>query len=168
VSEVASGELVEQIVEQLVSRHLRIAIAESLTGGLLVAEFVRVPGVSAVLNGGVVAYNVELKHTLLGVDAALLARHGAVHPDVAAAMALGVRDRLAVAGRPASIGMATTGVAGPGQQDGQPVGTVFVGIAIGEHVHILRLSLDGSRDDIRRTVVSESLVQLGKLLASEF
>jgi nicotinamide-nucleotide amidase len=149
-----------ELIATLTSRRLTIAVAESLTGGLLVAELVRVAGASAVVLGGVVAYNTELKHTVLGVDAALLAEHGAVHETVAAQMAFGVRTALAVGGRPADIGISTTGVAGPLEQDGQPVGTVFLGFAIGNESHTTRLALRGSRNDIRSAVVSESLSQL--------
>jgi nicotinamide-nucleotide amidase len=156
--------LAREVVADLIRLRLTIAVAESLTGGLLVADLVSVPGASAVVRGGIVAYDTALKHSLLGVDAALLAEHGAVHPDVAAQMARGVRDRLAVGGVPASIGISTTGVAGPDPQDGQPVGTVFVGIAVGDDTSILSLALQGSRSAIRRTVVSESLRELKALL----
>ena len=155
-----------EIIEELAHRNQTIAIAESLTGGLLVAELISVPGASRVVRGGIVAYDTSLKHSLLGVDEQLLAEHGAVHPEVAAQMAAGVRERLAVGGQPASIGVSTTGVAGPDPQDGQAVGTVFVGIAIGGETTILSLSLEGSREDIRRGVVSESLEQLHRLLKS--
>lgn len=153
------------IIALLTERHHTIAVAESLTGGLLVAELIRTPGASAVVSGGVVAYNTELKHTLLGVDAEVLAAHGAVHPDVAAQMAAGVRATLAVAGEPAHIGISTTGVAGPGQQDGQPPGTVFLGFAIGTEVRTKRLELSGSREDIRSAAVHEALAELSALLA---
>ena len=153
------------IIAALAARHQRIAVAESLTGGLLVAELIRTPGASAVVSGGIVAYSTELKHTLLGVDAEVLAAHGAVHPDVAAQMAAGVRVALTVAGEPAYIGISTTGVAGPEPQDGQPVGTVYLGFAVGTEVRTTRLELSGSRDDIRAAVVSESLRELADLLA---
>jgi len=153
------------IIATLTARHHTIAVAESLTGGLLVAELIRTPGASAVVSGAVVAYNTELKHTVLGVDAEVLAAHGAVHPDVAAQMAVGVRVALAVAGEPAHIGISTTGVAGPDPQDGQPVGTVYLGFAIGTEVHTHALHLSGTRDDIRSAVVYESLVQLDKLIS---
>ena len=159
-----SASLSAEIIATLVARHLRIAVAESLTGGLLVAELIRTPGASAVVLGGVVAYNTELKHTVLGVDAEVLAAHGAVHPDVAAQMAAGVRDALAVAGQPAQIGISTTGVAGPDPQDGQPVGTVYLGFAIGSEVRTKQLALSGSREHIRSAVVYESLVELKNLL----
>jgi nicotinamide-nucleotide amidase len=159
-----SSTLSAEVVALLTARRHTIAVAESLTGGLLVAELIRTPGASAVVLGGVVAYNTELKHTVLGVDAEVLAAHGAVHPDVAAQMAAGVRDALAVAGRPAHIGISTTGVAGPDPQDGQPVGTVFLGFAVGTAVSTRALSLSGSREHIRSAVVYESLLQLKSLL----
>lgn len=152
------------IIAALVGRGYTIAVAESLTGGLLVAELIATPGASAAVLGGVVAYNTELKRTVLGVDGELLATHGAVHPDVASQMATGVRVALAVADRPADIGLSTTGVAGPDPQDGQPVGTVYLGFAVGDHVHTTRLSLSGSRADIRSAVVSESLSELARIL----
>jgi nicotinamide-nucleotide amidase len=148
----------------LTRRGLTIAVAESLTGGLLVAELIAVPGASKVVSGGVVAYNTALKHTLLGVDAALLASRGAVDPDVASEMAAGVRRACAIDGVPASIGLSTTGVAGPEPQDGKPVGTVFVGISTDDRHYVFDLALGGSRNALRRRVVSESLVQLKKVL----
>lgn len=152
------------VIATLTARHWSIAVAESLTGGLLTAELVRIPGASLVLRGGVVAYDTNIKHSLLGVDAGLLALHGAVHPDVAAQMATGVRAALAVAGEPAHVGISTTGVAGPDPQDGQPVGTVFLGFAIGDRVRTTGLQLSGTRDEIRSAVVSESLDELLRLL----
>jgi nicotinamide-nucleotide amidase len=152
------------LVAELRDRGLTLAIAESLTGGLLVAEFVAVPGASAVLDGGVVAYNTALKHSVLGVDAALLDEHGAVHPEVALQMADRVRTVLAVDGRPSDVGLSTTGVAGPDWQDGQPPGTVFLGIAVGSDVRTARLELTGDRGAIRRATVSESLLELSRSL----
>jgi len=159
-----SADLAAGIIRRCTERGLTIAVAESLTGGLLVASLVAVPGASAVLLGGVVAYNTALKHTLLGVDAGLLAMNGAVDPDVAEQMAGGVRERLAVDGRPATIGVATTGVAGPDSQDGHPVGTVFIGLATAEGTAHGALALTGSRDAIRNAVVYESLLRLTTLI----
>jgi nicotinamide-nucleotide amidase len=148
------------VVRELIARGWSIAVAESLTGGLLVAELIRTPGASAVVHGGIVAYSTELKHTLLGVDSGVLAAHGPVHADVAAQMAAGVRDRMAVGAVPATVGISTTGVAGPEPQDGVAVGTVFLGIAVGSDVRATGLQLSGDREAIRRAAVSESLVQL--------
>lgn len=147
----------ETVVHTLIQRGLTIAVAESLTGGLLTAELTSVPGASAVVLGGAVVYATELKHTLLGVDAALLAAEGPVHPEVARQLAVGVRDRLAVAGRAADIGVATTGVAGPDPQGGRPVGTVYVGVASAAGARSVALALTGDRDGIRRQTVVEAV-----------
>lgn len=153
-----------RLVHLLVQRGYTIAVAESLTGGLLVAELIRTPGASATVLGGIVAYDTELKHTLLGVDAALLAEHGPVHPEVARQMALGVRRRLAVGGRDADVGIGTTGVAGPDTQGGAAVGTVFVGLAVRDRVDVLPLHLPGDRAAIRAAAVTESLAGLEAML----
>lgn len=121
----AEEETLERVVHRLLAeRSATVATAESLTGGLLGARLTDMPGSSVTYAGGVVSYATRLKHQLLGVPADLLAAEGAVHPEVAAAMAAGVRDRLG-----ASYGLAVTGVAGPDPQDGRPVGTVFIAVA---------------------------------------
>jgi nicotinamide-nucleotide amidase len=155
---------VTDAVAGLIARGWSIAVAESLTGGLLTAELVRVPGVSAVLRGGVVAYDTAVKASVLGVDRELLDAHGAVHPRVAEQMADRVRAVLAVGGEGAHVGLATTGVAGPDPQDGQPPGTVFVGFAVGERVWSRRLELAGDRAAIRSAAVSESLSELLRMV----
>ena len=149
-----------EIIDALRRSGRTIAVAESLTGGLLVAELVSVPGASAVVRGGVVAYATDLKASLLGVDAALLDAVGAIHPDVAQQMAAGVRTRLG-----ADIGIATTGAAGPDPQDGHAPGEVWLGFAIGDAVSSVGLALGGDRAAIRRDTVSESLSRLRQLLA---
>jgi nicotinamide-nucleotide amidase len=149
-----------RIVAALTRRGLSLAVAESLTGGLLVSAIVDTPGASAVLRGGVVAYDTRAKASVLGVDADLLARVGAVDPDVALEMAEGVRRVFALGSSPADIGIATTGVAGPEPQDGHPVGTVFVAWVVGDRREVRRLELSGERSQIRSDVVSESLREL--------
>lgn len=121
----AEEETLDQVVHHLLAeRSATVATAESLTGGLLGARLTDMPGSSATFRGGVVAYATDLKAGLLDVPRELLAEHGAVHPDVAAAMARGVRDRLG-----ATYGLAVTGVAGPEPQDGHSVGTVDLSVA---------------------------------------
>ncbi|MFM1956972.1 MAG: hypothetical protein RLZ41_371 [Actinomycetota bacterium] len=159
-----------EILQQLESRGFKLAIAESLTGGLLSAEFVSVAGASKVLLGSIVAYQTALKHELLGVSRALLENQGPVDPEVAAQMASGVRTKLAIKTNTDEnlvIGIATTGVAGPDPQDGVAVGTVYVAIsgpgAIGDSVYAYELS--GSRDAIRAETVAKALAALGECLA---
>jgi nicotinamide-nucleotide amidase len=131
-----------------------VATAESLTGGLLGAALTTISGSSATYRGGVVAYATDAKHDLLDVPAGLLARRGAVDPDVALAMAAGVRDRFA-----ATYGIATTGVAGPTEQDGKPVGTAFVAlVGPDSEARVVReLKLRGDRDRIRQGTVTAAL-----------
>ena len=147
----------ESLLALLAERGWSIAVAESLTGGLVVASLVSVPGASAWVRGGVVAYATELKQSLLGVDAALLDAHGAVHPEVARQMAHGVRRAAAVHGQDADVGIATTGIAGPDTPDGQPVGTVHVGVAWPGGDRVVSLRLKGDRDEIRATSVRHAL-----------
>jgi nicotinamide-nucleotide amidase len=154
----------DELVRLLIDRHLTIAVAESLTGGLLVSELITTPGASATVLGGVVAYNTQLKHSVLGVDAAILNVHGAVHPDVAAQMASRVRDVLAVAGVPADIGVATTGVAGPDPQDGHEPGTVFIAVAIAGDVRVTALQFDGDRAAIRQATVEAAVSAVSQRL----
>ncbi len=153
-----------RIIAALTTSHSSIAIAESLTGGLLTAALVAVPGASVVLRGGVVAYDTAIKHTLLGVDAEVLSAHGPVHPDVAMQMAVGVRTTLAVGGEPALIGLSTTGVAGPESHDGHEPGTAFVGLAIGGEVRSFPLRLSGDRNAVRAGVVQHALAILEESL----
>lgn len=161
----ADADLTAVVVGALIERGLTVAAAESLTGGLLTAELTRVPGASATVLGGAVVYATELKHTLVGVDAALLAAEGPVHPEVARQLAAGVRERLAVGGRAADIGVATTGVAGPDPQGGRAVGTVYVGISSSAGTRSVALELSGDRDAIRRATVEKAVralaVELG-------
>jgi nicotinamide-nucleotide amidase len=140
------------LLDLLQARGLTLAVAESLTGGMVAARLVDVPGASAVLRGGVVAYATDLKAALLGVDAGLLAREGAVHPDVAVQMAQGVRTRLR-----ADVGLATTGVAGPDPQDGHPPGTVHVAVVTATGSRVASPIVTGTRADVRERAVREVL-----------
>jgi nicotinamide-nucleotide amidase len=98
----------------------------------------------------VVAYATDVKRSVLGVDAALLEAHGAVHPRVARQMARGVRDVLGRDGVPADVGVATTGVAGPDMQDGHVVGTVHIGVSTPLGTSVDSLVIAGDRERIRR------------------
>jgi nicotinamide-nucleotide amidase len=140
------------VLRALDARGWSVAAAESLTGGRLTAALVDVPGASAHLRGGIVAYATDLTTSALGVEADLLAARGAVDPAVAEQMAQGVRHVLR-----ADVGLATTGVAGPDPQDGQPVGTVFVAVSTPETTVVTSLTLSGTRDEIRSRAVIGAL-----------
>ncbi|WP_069817533.1 CinA family protein [Streptomyces sp. TP-A0874] len=143
----------ETSLQLLAERGQTLAVAESLTGGLVAAALTAVPGASRAFRGSVTAYATEVKHKVLAVDGALLQTRGAVDAQVAGEMADGVRRLLG-----ADWGAATTGVAGPDPQDGQPVGTVHVAVAgPGGTGRQRLLRLDGDREEIRRRTVQETL-----------
>ncbi|MEU4533416.1 nicotinamide-nucleotide amidohydrolase family protein [Streptosporangium sp. NPDC023825] len=142
-----------EVLALLVRRGETVAVAESLTAGLVCASLTGPPGASAAFLGGVVSYATELKHRLLNVPADLLAREGAVHPEVAAAMADGVRLLTG-----ATYGLAATGVAGPDPQDGKPVGTVHLAVSGPDgRVWHRDPQLAGTRDQIREMTVNEAV-----------
>ncbi|MGL5864471.1 MAG: CinA family protein [Dermatophilaceae bacterium] len=145
------------VVAELRRAELSIATAESLTGGLVCAALTEVPGASSVVRGGVVAYLTEVKSALLGVDAGLLSRAGAVSAEVAAAMANGVR---AVVG--ADVGVSTTGVAGPGPDDGHEAGTVMIAVAGPWGVCTEQYAFAGRRHEVRRASVAAALDLTGR------
>jgi PncC family amidohydrolase len=136
-----------------------LAVAESLTGGLLAASLTDVPGASAVFRGGVCAYATDLKSALLEVPEDTVRASGVVSAEVARAMARGARARPGC-----TYALGTTGVAGPDRQEGRPVGTVFVAVAgpAGDETTALRLS--GDRRAIRRASCLEALRLLRRTL----
>ena len=155
----------ERSVEELVLslcrvRGLSLATAESCTGGLVAARLTSVPGASDVFVGGLVAYSNELKSAGLGVDAGLIAGHGAVSGEVAHAMAAGARERLG-----ADVAVAVTGVAGPeGGTPEKPVGLVFLQAEGPERGRGLRLDLPGDRDAIRSRSAAAALHLVRRVL----
>lgn len=150
-----------EAIRLLTSAGASLAVAESLTGGAVAAAIVDVPGASAALRGGVVAYATDLKARLLDVPADLLHAHGPVHPEVALAMARGVRARL-----DATWGLATTGVAGPDPQDGRPPGEYHVAV-VGPGAAVARSvapSGTSSRAQVRAAARDAALTLLVEVL----
>jgi nicotinamide-nucleotide amidase len=141
------------VVRLLTERAETVAVAESLTGGALASALVDVPGASVVLRGAVVAYATDVKADLLGVDRGLLDRVGAVHPDVAVAMATGVRALLRT-----TWGVGTTGVAGPDPQDGVEPGTAYVAVSgPGGPDVAVEVRVRAGRDIVRQASVANAL-----------
>jgi len=149
--ETAAGVLLESL-------GLTLAVAESMTGGLVASRIVDVPGSSAWFRGGVVAYDSEVKYEVLGV------RDGCpvISAECAEAMAVGVRKRLG-----ADVGLSVTGVAGPAEQEGQPVGTAFFGMAFGDEVTSVQVHLPGDRTRIRQFATISLLDLLRRRLLDE-
>ncbi|HEX6872045.1 MAG TPA: CinA family protein [Micromonosporaceae bacterium] len=148
------------LVTELAKRGQTVAVAESLTGGLLASTLVDIPGVSKVFRGGLVVYATELKASLAGVPERLLDDRGPVDPDVAIALARGARQRCG-----ADWGVATTGVAGPDTQNGVAVGTVYVAVADGVRAEVQRLQFDGDRVAVRTAAVAAALDLLARQVA---
>lgn len=156
------SDLAEVVLEACRARGLLLGVGESCTGGLLGARLTAIPGSSDVVRGGVIAYDDEVKRTLLGVPAALITEHGAVSEPVVCAMASGVRARLRV-----GAALAITGIAGPGGgSDAKPVGTVWIALDLNGAVESRQLRLWGDRDEVRRRSAQAALELLRRTLAS--
>lgn len=141
--------LASKLVEMLLDNGLTISAAESLTAGLFQSELAEIPGVSSALAGGVVTYSEQAKIEQLGILPELIAQHGVVSSECAAAMAFNVREKFGT-----HIGVGLTGVAGPGPQDDEPEGTVWIGLSIGQEPPVTyRLQLSGSRNTNRLRAV---------------
>jgi nicotinamide-nucleotide amidase len=157
----AGRNAVVDLVERLIRSRRSVAVAESLTGGLVMAALTSVPGASATVRGGVVAYATQVKREVLGVDGDLLDSVGAVDGEVAMQMADGVRETIG-----ADFGVATTGVAGPDGQDGKAPGVVFVAVSTPFGRWHRELLLEGDRDAVRTRSSIAALELLSDVLAS--
>lgn len=134
--------LIQELTNCLNDRKLTVAAAESLTGGLFTEEITSVPGSSSVLKGGVVCYSPEVKHTVLKVKQETIDNEGVVSEQCARELAENVADLIG-----SDIGVSFTGVAGPDELEGKPVGTVYIGVAIkGQPTTVDKLTLGGTRE----------------------
>ncbi|MBK5305139.1 MAG: CinA family nicotinamide mononucleotide deamidase-related protein [Frankiaceae bacterium] len=157
------GDRLDEVVHRaLAARQATVAVAESLTGGLIGAALSRLPGSSSTFRGSAVVYATDLKETLAGVPGPLLAAAGAVSAETAGALAAGARERLG-----ATYGIGATGVAGPSEQEGQPVGTVFLAVSGPSGAVVRTLRLPGDRDRVRALAVTMALDLLRRHLAAE-
>ncbi len=149
-----------EILKELNKKGLRLSTAESLTGGLLASAFVDSPGASSVFVNGAVTYSNESKIKILGVKKQTLDMHGAVSGETAEQMAVGIKKI-----SNADIGLSTTGIAGPdSDDDGKPVGLVYIGLCLKEKTIVKKLQLKGSRTEIRLAAVASVLDTLKKEL----
>ncbi|MGO4394626.1 CinA family protein [Variovorax sp. M-6] len=152
--------LVLQLAELLQPRRWMMATAESCTGGLIAGACTDLSGSSAWFERGFVTYSNEAKSEMLGIDAALIAAHGAVSEPVARAMAEG-----AIARSRAQAAVAVTGVAGPtGGSPDKPVGTVWFGWSVDGRVRTERRRFDGDRATVRAATVHYALQTLAELV----
>lgn len=148
--------VISELTKLLTEHGLTLATAESCTGGAIASALTHCPGVSAFFRGSVVAYQNDVKVRLLGVSEADIECHTVVSEPVACSMAAGVCRLLH-----ADIGVATTGIAGPsGGSDEVPVGTVWIGLAIGEDTFAQCLQLSGTRDEVIEQATDQALLTI--------
>ena len=158
----ATAARVAALIDALAGAGETVAVAESLTGGLVLSTLVHPAGASRVVVGGAMVYSTDVKASVLGVDAGLLAERGAVDAAVAAQMAAQVRTTFG-----STIGISTTGVAGPDPQDGIAVGTVFVAVTSDRGDSVEEHHFEGTRDEIRWAAVDAALTLLENSLRTE-
>lgn len=155
-------DLTRSIGQLLLARRMKLAVAESCTGGMLGMEITSIAGSSDWFSGGVIAYANEVKQRMLGVPPLMLKRHGAVSRPVAIAMAEGARRRVG-----ADVAVAVTGIAGPsGGTPGKPVGTVWIAVAGPVGYKGRRFRFRGGRIRVRRSAVEAALTMISSYLAS--
>ena len=153
IEEDDGGSLAKSAVEAMRTRGWTVATAESLTGGLISATLVDVPGASSVVRGGFVTYQTDTKTILLGVPAETIEEHDVVSAEVAVAMARGARERLGV-----DVAVSATGLAGPdGGTPERPVGTVYLGVSTAKGTYPIRLQLTGNRARIRTLAMKHAV-----------
>ena len=145
-------ELASSLIKKLQENNLTIAVAESLTGGLVAASLTEIPGASKVFKGSITAYADEIKQSVLNVKEETILKFTSISEQVALEMAINVRTIMK-----SDIGISTTGVAGPEKSAGFAPGLVFVAISIGDHNMCQKLEITGDRSKIRNQTVHEIL-----------
>jgi nicotinamide-nucleotide amidase len=145
-------ELASSLIKKLQEKNLTLAVAESLTGGLVAASLTEIPGASKVFKGSITAYVDEIKQNVLEVNEETILKFTSISEQVALEMAINVRTIMK-----SDIGISTTGVAGPEKSAGFAPGLVFVAISIGDHNMCQKLEITGDRSKIRNQTVHEIL-----------
>ena len=145
-------ELASSLIKKLQEKNLTLAVAESLTGGLVAASLTEIPGASKVIKGSITAYSDEIKQNVLNVNEDTITNFTSISEQVALEMAINVRKIMK-----SDIGISTTGVAGPEKSAGFAPGLVFVAISIGDHNMCQKLEITGDRSKIRNQTVQEIL-----------
>jgi len=155
------NETLESVVGSLLTeKGLSLAVMESCTGGLLAATITDAPGASTYFRGGLVAYSNEAK-IACGIGARLITDYGVISAEVAQTMAEAARLRLG-----ANIGIGVTGVAGPNEMEGKPVGTVYIGIDDGKRKQVIKGNYPGDRARVKRRATTAALFELNKMLST--
>jgi PncC family amidohydrolase len=154
--------IAQRIGKLLVAKNLTLSVCESCTGGMLGSIITSVAGSSRYFLGGILAYADIIKQDIVGVRSRTLKRHGAVSAAAVREMALGVQKRVR-----SDIGIAITGIAGPGGGSGtKPIGTVYIAIVARKRIVMQRCLFKGSRQAIRRAACAKALGMLEQMLLS--
>lgn len=143
--------IARELIDALRKNGQSLSVAESLTGGLLASALIEIPGASDVFFGGVVAYTARAKREILGVDEEALT-HGVVSQEVAIGMAQGALELFG-----SDYALSTTGIAGPGPQEGKEPGTIWLGCASKTDSGARLVKLEGDRNQIREATVNAAL-----------
>jgi nicotinamide-nucleotide amidase len=155
---------VKHIAELLIQHKVKIAMAESCTGGYIANQFVIQPGISKVFNGSIISYSNEIKHRELGVPAEIFSTVGAVSEACARQMAEAALKKFG-----ADIAVSTTGIAGPGgATDEKPVGLIYIGIATSKGSMVKKFYLFGTREQFMQRAANCVMVLLKDVLVSRF
>ncbi len=156
-----STSLVKELMKKLKNDQLTVASAESLTGGLFSEQLTAEPGSSSVVKGGIVCYSNYVKEYLLKVDKDVLATNGAVSEECARILAENIKNMIGT-----DIGISFTGVAGPDEMEGKPVGTIFIGLAMpNKPTKVFSFRMAGSREGIRNRTVKYGMYHILKELS---
>ena len=156
-------EIEKRIGKMLKERELKIAVAESCTGGLISSRITDISGASDYFEAGITTYSNESKIRLLNIPEDIVDRYGAVSEETAKSMAEGVKKTVH-----ADIGVSVTGIAGPtGGTEGKPVGTVFIGLATKQATYVRKFFFDGNRLEIRRKTSDAALMFVEEYLEGE-
>jgi len=149
-------QLDNQIAELLRQHAIKLATAESCTGGLISHRITNLPGSSDYFIGGVIAYSNQVKQRLLNVEIKTLQEHGAVSEQTVIQMAIGIRNLL-----DADIGLSVSGIAGPaGGTEDKPVGTIWIGLSVSEATTAWKHIFPGNRFQIKERTAEQALIHL--------
>ncbi|KAF5605626.1 competence-damage inducible [Fusarium pseudocircinatum] len=158
------SDIAKDVIRLLKEEKETVGVAESLTGGSIMAALTSVEGASSVCRGGIVSYSTGIKVNILGVSQSIIMKHGAVNGEVAEQMAAGARS-ITTLDTPTTWGLSTTGVAGPGPEEGKAPGTVVIGISrAGQDRAFGPFYFPGDRDAVRKATVTKALEHLRELL----
>lgn len=152
-------EVAKSVVKKLSKLRKSLSVAESITGGGLASALTDIPGASKVFIGGVIAYSDQVKINELSISKADLLKYGAVSEEIALAMAQGCLKKFKT-----DYALATTGVAGPGSDNGVKAGTAWIGVAGKGESFAIALSLSGTREIIRHATITSALAALERTL----